>query len=292
MVIDRSRARHRLSKLLLRHGRVWRDGWGWTTKHEDWIAGQHFSERAAETTLAHHRATLAARDAAIAAIDADLAPWFLRPLPTPSGASARIADGSVRSPWRPRSAKAPVPDGRLLRRLLWPRADGALERHPHLAGRDHPRRQRPPAHPARGVRMVLQGPSRCRACAPPAPRGSRSRGRRPRLARAAPPRGRFRRLDARKPNRRTVVTAVARELAGLVASPFASSRRTVEPLLVRRLTLPGDPRSSRHPGVKTVRPRSRSGRGNLTPGAPSPAHRHPAPNSRVRRAPNRRATTP
>ena len=34
IVIDRTRARHRLAKFLLRHGRVWRDGENWTMKHE------------------------------------------------------------------------------------------------------------------------------------------------------------------------------------------------------------------------------------------------------------------
>ena len=34
MVIDRTRARHRLGKFLLRHGRIWRDGDNWTMKHE------------------------------------------------------------------------------------------------------------------------------------------------------------------------------------------------------------------------------------------------------------------
>ena len=34
MVIDQTRARHRLGKFLLRHGRVWRDGDNWTLKHQ------------------------------------------------------------------------------------------------------------------------------------------------------------------------------------------------------------------------------------------------------------------
>jgi hypothetical protein len=31
MVIDQTRARHRLGKFLLRQGRVWRDGENWTS---------------------------------------------------------------------------------------------------------------------------------------------------------------------------------------------------------------------------------------------------------------------
>ena len=39
MVGDRTRTRHRLSKFLLRHDRVWRGGDAWTVKHERWLPG-------------------------------------------------------------------------------------------------------------------------------------------------------------------------------------------------------------------------------------------------------------
>ncbi|MDQ3973221.1 MAG: IS110 family transposase [Actinomycetota bacterium] len=39
---------------------------------------QRFDERAISATLGHYRAVLAARDASVAAVDADLAPWFDR----------------------------------------------------------------------------------------------------------------------------------------------------------------------------------------------------------------------
>lgn len=39
MVADLNRARQRLSKFLLRHGPVYRDGSAWTIKHEAWLAG-------------------------------------------------------------------------------------------------------------------------------------------------------------------------------------------------------------------------------------------------------------
>ena len=35
------RARHRLSKLLLRHGIVYDDGAAWTAKHDRWLLQQH-----------------------------------------------------------------------------------------------------------------------------------------------------------------------------------------------------------------------------------------------------------
>jgi transposase len=75
MVIDRTRARHRLGKFLLRHGRVWRGGDNWTLKHAAWLDQQRFEEPALNETLAHYQATLSARDAAVDAIEADLWPW-------------------------------------------------------------------------------------------------------------------------------------------------------------------------------------------------------------------------
>src|SRR4249920_4011498 len=78
MVIDQTRARHRLGKFLLRHGRVWRGGDNWTGKHQAWIAAQRFDDPALTATFGHYRATLTAREAAVTAIDADLTGWFTR----------------------------------------------------------------------------------------------------------------------------------------------------------------------------------------------------------------------
>jgi transposase len=76
LVADRTRTRHRLSKFLLRHDRVWRDGQAWTVKHEQWLLGQRFDEAALRATYSHYRAMLVARDGELAAVEADLAPWF------------------------------------------------------------------------------------------------------------------------------------------------------------------------------------------------------------------------
>src|SRR3954454_24716857 len=76
MVIDQTRARHRLGKVLLRHGRVWRGGDNWTHKHQAWIAAQRFDDAALTATFGHYRATLTAREAAVAAIDAARAGGF------------------------------------------------------------------------------------------------------------------------------------------------------------------------------------------------------------------------
>ena len=79
MVIDRDRARHRLGKFLLRHGRVWRDGSNWTLKHHRWIRDQRFDDPALTATFNHYLATLTAREGAVDAISADLATWFHKP---------------------------------------------------------------------------------------------------------------------------------------------------------------------------------------------------------------------
>jgi transposase len=75
LVDDQTRARHRLSKFLLRHDRVWRDT-AWTLKHERWLAGQRFDEAGLGSTYGHYRAVLAARDAELAAVETDLAHWY------------------------------------------------------------------------------------------------------------------------------------------------------------------------------------------------------------------------
>jgi transposase len=80
LLADRSRARHRLSKFLLRHGRPWRGGTtAWTHAHERWLLGQRFDDPALAATYGHYRAVLDARDAQLDAIEADLATWYDRP---------------------------------------------------------------------------------------------------------------------------------------------------------------------------------------------------------------------
>lgn len=76
LVDDRTRTRHRLGKFLLRHGRIWRGGRAWTIKHEQWLMGQRFDDAALRATYGHYRAMLAAREAELAALEADLAYWY------------------------------------------------------------------------------------------------------------------------------------------------------------------------------------------------------------------------
>jgi transposase len=49
---DLMTARHRVSKMLLRHGRVYPQESTWTTRHRTWLARQQFDEPATELTFA------------------------------------------------------------------------------------------------------------------------------------------------------------------------------------------------------------------------------------------------
>ena len=75
MVEDLTRARNRLGGFLLRHSVVWRGGSTWTQRHERWLAGLHFEDRALASTFAHYLATVRLRDAALDAVEADLLAW-------------------------------------------------------------------------------------------------------------------------------------------------------------------------------------------------------------------------
>jgi transposase len=78
MVEDLTRARNRLLKFLLRHGRVWRGGSTWTHKHHAWLAAQRFAQPALAQTFSHYRAVLEVRMAHLDAVEADLAEWCAR----------------------------------------------------------------------------------------------------------------------------------------------------------------------------------------------------------------------
>jgi transposase len=76
MVEDLTRARNRLTKFLLRHSMIYRGGTNWTVRHEQWLSGLHFENRALASTFAHYRSTVALRDTSLEAIEADLQHYF------------------------------------------------------------------------------------------------------------------------------------------------------------------------------------------------------------------------
>jgi transposase len=68
----RTAARHRITKQLLRHGHIYRDGKSWTIRHRTWIAAQRLADPLAQAALEHMLGHLATLDAQIAAVDGQL----------------------------------------------------------------------------------------------------------------------------------------------------------------------------------------------------------------------------
>jgi transposase len=66
---DLMRARHRVSKLLLAHGRVYEQGGAWTTRHRTWLARQQFTEPVTELAFADLVAAVDGLTARKAALD-------------------------------------------------------------------------------------------------------------------------------------------------------------------------------------------------------------------------------
>jgi len=220
MVIDRTRARHRLDKFLLRHGRIWRGGSNWTVKHESWVRTQRFDEPAMTDTFHHYLATLSARDAAVAAIEADLWPWIQRaPFAEPV---SRFAAYRGITPLGGLVLASEVCDWRRFSTAGMFMSFTGLVPSEHSSGEYHHRGG-----------ITHTGNSHLRTQLVESAWSYRSR---PRIGAALAKRqdgvhpdtlarswtaqqrlcSRFRRLDARKNNRKVVVTAIARELAGFI----------------------------------------------------------------------------
>jgi transposase len=220
MVIDRTRARHRLGKFLLRHGRVWREGDNWTLKHRAWMAAQRFEDVALAVTFSHYRATLEAREAAVEAIEADLAGWYSQdPF---AHAVARLSAYRGITELGALTLAAEVCDWRRFPTAamfmgfcgLVPceHSSGQRVRRGGIthAGNTHLRTQLVESawayksRPTVGVTLKRRHRDLDPAVV------ARAWTAQLRLS------GKFGRLDARKTNRKTVVTAIARELAGFV----------------------------------------------------------------------------
>ncbi len=75
VVIEGTRARHWLSKFLLRHGQVFRQGAQWTVARAV-AAAVVLPDRALQLTYQHYQHTLACCDGQLRAIDADLGGYF------------------------------------------------------------------------------------------------------------------------------------------------------------------------------------------------------------------------
>jgi transposase len=71
---DILRARHRLSKFLLRHGRIFA-GKSWSKAHGEWVAHQVFDHPALASTFAHYRTALDLRLTQLGQLEAELETW-------------------------------------------------------------------------------------------------------------------------------------------------------------------------------------------------------------------------
>jgi transposase len=69
---DLLRAKHRLSKFLLRHGRRCPDGQAWAKRFWAWLAVQRWPQPALEQTFASYRRAIEETIARLRAVDADL----------------------------------------------------------------------------------------------------------------------------------------------------------------------------------------------------------------------------
>jgi transposase len=70
---DLMRARHRVSKLLLRHGIVYYDGRAWTGRHDQWLRSQRLPGRASQTALDEGYEAVLATTARRDRLDAEIA---------------------------------------------------------------------------------------------------------------------------------------------------------------------------------------------------------------------------
>lgn len=226
MVEDRTRARHRLSKFLLRHGRVFRDGSAWTLAHERWLHAQRFEDRALQATYSHYRAVLEARDAAIAAVEADLVPCFTtEPF---REQVARLAAYRGVTQLGALTLASEVCDWRRFARAtqfmgfcgLVPSeySSGESTRRGRItkAGNAHLRHQLVESAWAYCHRPGVGSEMRKRHQGLPPEVLARAWSTQLRLC------GRYRRLMARKASKNVVVTAIARELAGFVWAEMTS----------------------------------------------------------------------
>jgi transposase len=227
LVEDQGRARQRLDKFLLRHGRVYRDGSRWTARHEQWLRGQRFDDAALRATFGHYLAVVCARDAELAAIEATLAPWVDRgPF---AAATHRLAAyrgiaylgaltlTSEVFDWRRFGSAVQFMGFTGLVPSEYSTGESVRRGHITKTGNGHVRTQLIESAWAYQHRPAIGAVLRRRQTHAHAETIARSWAAQQRLC------GRFRRMLARKTSKNQVVTAVARELAGFVWAEMTAS---------------------------------------------------------------------
>jgi transposase len=220
VVEDRRRARQRLGSFLLRHNEIYRGQTAWTHQHEEWITSRHFADQATKTAFSFYRAAVTERDVTLSSITAELARYFDKePFAGPVhrlGAYRGIDHlGAL-------TIVCEVCDFRRFAHAgafmgfsglvpsEYSSGESVSRGHITHAGNVHVRTQLIESAwayqhgPARGAMITRRQEGLHRETI------ERSWRAQIRLC------GRFRRLGARKDSRNTVVTAIARELAGFV----------------------------------------------------------------------------
>ena len=190
MVEDLTRARNRLGKFLLRHGRVWRGGATWTLKHQAWLGSQRFEQPAMAQTFGHYLAVVEVRNPHLDAVEADLAGWCDRP-PFDWQVARLAADRGI-TRLGALTLAAEVADWRRFAtasQFMGLRAGPkrVLQRHQRPPRPAHQGRQRPPARPTGRVGLGLPAPPRRRRADRPPSAGPAPSGRRPGVESPAAP---------------------------------------------------------------------------------------------------------
>jgi transposase len=227
VVIDRTRARHRLSKFLLRHGEVYRAGSPWTLAHQQWLHNRRFDDAALERTLEHYCAVVYGMDAHLEAVESDLKRYVLEgPF---AESTARLSAYRGVTDMGALSLAAEVCDWRRFPRAtslmgfcgLVPSeySSGEAKRRGSItkAGNTHLRSLLVEAAWAYQHRPFVGPGIRARQGRCPQDTIARSWHAQLHLC------GKFRRLSARKNSRKLVVTAVARELTGFLWAEMAAA---------------------------------------------------------------------
>ena len=178
---DLMRCRHRVSKLLLRHGRVWpAERSTWTVAHRDWLAAQRFSQPALQLAYIDALAAVDGLLARRAVLEQQLAQIATEPEFWPivarlrafRGVDTLTALGLLTEVGALRPLRAATPAGSL--------AGTGAERQPkraeHQPRRDHQDRLQPRPATAGGSRLALRSPAPRRPD-PPQPPGRPARPR-------------------------------------------------------------------------------------------------------------------
>ena len=69
VLVDRLRARHRLSKFLLRQGLIWRETKAWSASHREWLSQQRFAFAALQGTFESYLRAVEEAEARLADLD-------------------------------------------------------------------------------------------------------------------------------------------------------------------------------------------------------------------------------